>query len=222
MSTPSTPPAEATQPQRAKKRIYIPLILIILVVAVAIAAYVRGTWADSIERNPATADAGTITQLHQKANGNVEVRCAVIVDAPPKEVWAVVTDYPSHAAFLPYVKEVAGIRQADGRFLVKGVAHSRLYGDWPFESLTTHAELPGDEYTTSWTEEEKDHDVFAASRGGWSVRPVGKDNKQTLLVFTLQVELQKCPNFIVRNIIMDRLHSLVKAMRDETLKRKKA
>ena len=52
-------------------------------------------------------DAVAITQLYKKPNGNVEVRCAVVVDAPPKDVWAVVTDYPSHAKFLPYVKEVA-------------------------------------------------------------------------------------------------------------------
>ena len=51
--------------------------------------------------------------------------------------------------------------------------------------------------------------------------PFDPAKKQTLLVFTLQIELKKYPNFIVRNIIMDRLHSVLKSMRDETLRRKK-
>jgi len=217
MST--TPVPQAAQPQRAKKRIYIPLILLVLLVLLGVGFYVRGTWADTVEKNPSGPDAGTVTQLLQKANGNIVVRSAIVVDAPPKEAWAVITDYASHQQFLPYVSKVEATKEADGRFLIDGVAQSRIWGDWPFQSLVTHTESPDDaEYSTQWSEEDKD--VFKVSRGTWTVTPFDKAKKQTLLVFTLQIELKNYPNFIVRNIIMDRLHSVLKSMRDETLRRK--
>src|ERR1019366_676333 len=145
--------------------------------------------------------------------GNVVVRCPSPGDAPPNEVWATVTDYASHSRFLPYVSKVEAIPQDDGRFLIDGVAHSRLWGDWPFQSRVTHKEAPDKgEYSALWSEENVD--VFKVNRGGWSVKPVNK-NTQTLLVVTLQIELKDYPNFIVRNIIMDRLHTVLTAMRDE-------
>ena len=213
MST--TPPP----PKRVKKRIYIPLILLGLLLVLAIGFWIRGTWTDAAEKNPADAAAGTVTQLHRKANGQVVVRCSVVVDAPPKDVWAVVTDYASHWTFLPYVSEVTAVKQDDGRFLLNGIAHSRLWGDWPFESLVAHWEAPDEgKYWTQW--DEKDKDMFKISWGSWSVSPFDPAKKQTLLIFTLQIELKDYPNFIVRNVIMDRVPSVVTAMRDETLRRK--
>src|ERR1022692_1676485 len=53
---------------------------------------------------------------------------------------------------------------------VHGVAHSRLWGDWPFQSLATHREAPDKgEYSALWSEEDKD--VFKINRGGWSLSP---------------------------------------------------
>lgn len=220
MSTTPLPQTDP-QPERVKKRLYIPLAFLLLFAACAVGVYVRGTWADKDVKNPAKPEDGTHTQLLEQKNGNVVVRCAVVVDAPPQEAWAVVIDYPAHKNFLDYVKDVKGTKQEDGRFLVEGIAHSRIWGDWPFENLVTHHETPDDaEFATSWSEEDKD--VFKVSRGGWTVTPLGKDRKQSLLVFTLQIELKDHPNFIVRNIIMDRLHSVVRAMRDETLRRKQS
>ncbi|MSQ93165.1 MAG: hypothetical protein EXR98_01265 [Gemmataceae bacterium] len=220
MSNSPSPPTDAAPPRRAKKRVYIPLILLVLLLAAAGVFYVRGVWADAVEKNPANAEAGTVTQLLQKPNGNVVVRCAIIVDAPPKDVYAVVTDYESHCMFLPYLGEVKATRQSDGRILLEGIAQSRLWGDWPFQSVVTHQESPDDgEYSTHWGEEDKG--AFKVNRGGWNLTPVGPKKQQTLLVFTLQIEMKDHSNAIVRNIIMDRQHAVVKAMRDETLKRKK-
>jgi hypothetical protein len=85
--------------------------------------------------------------------------------------------------------------------------------------MVTHVESPqSGEYSALWSEEESG--PFKIDRGGWSLSPVDKAQTQTLLVFTIQIELKDYPNFLVRNIIMDRLHSILKAVRDETLKRK--
>ena len=217
----SAAPPTAAPPTRIKKRIYLPLILLMLLLGVAVGFYVRGTWADTVEKNPASPEEGTVTQLFQKPNGNVVVRCAVIVDAPPQEVWAVVTGYDKHKDFLPYVSKVKAVKQADGRYLIDGIAHSRLWGDWPFQSLTKHVEAPErGEYAAVWSEE--DVGEFLYDRGSWTLKPTDSARKQTLLVFSGQIELKRFPNFIVRNIIMDRLHTVLKAMRDETLRRKKA
>jgi ribosome-associated toxin RatA of RatAB toxin-antitoxin module len=217
MSTTPLPQADTPRAQRVKKRFYVPLILLLLMLGVALGFFVRGTWADTKEKNPAGPEAGTVTQLLRQPDGNVVVRCAVIAHAPPKDVWAVVTDYAHHNRFLPYVGRVAATQQDDGRLLIDGVAHSRIWGDWPFQSLVAHKESPDDgQYATSWSEENKD--VFQINRGGWTVSCFGQAD--TLLVFTLQVELKHYPNFIVRNVIMDRLHAVVQAMRDEAHKRR--
>lgn len=210
-------PAQQPQPQRVKKRIYIPLILLVLFVVVAVAFYVRGTWAAKTPHNPDKGE-GTVTQLLELPDGNVVVRCAVEVDAPPKVVWAVITDYGSHRNFLPYVTKLEATPQPDGKILIDGVAYSRLWQEWPFQALIQQKEdAAEDVYTAMW--EERDQGEFKVNRGGWTVKPFDTNRKRTLLAFELQIELEKYPNFLVRNIIMDRLHSVLKATRDETLRR---
>jgi len=218
MSTTPAQEGQATEPKRVKKRIYLPLIFILMLFGVGIVFYVRGSWADTAERNPSGPDAGTLTQLLNR-DGNVEVRCAVIVNASPQDTWAVISDYASHHKFVPYVTKVESTKKDDGKILIDGVAHSRIWGDWPFRSLVAHHENPADGiYSAEWSDEDKD--VFKVNRGGWRLTPTDKSQKQTVLAFSLQIELKQYPNFIVRNVIMDRLDSVLKAMRDETIRRK--
>lgn len=221
MSTPAPAPEAAPPRRRVKKRLYIPAILLGLIALLAIGGYVRGTWADTVEKNPSGAEDGTRTQLLQKQNGNVVVRCAIVVDAPPRDTWAVVSDYGSHHHFVPYITHLEEKKQKDGKLLIEGIAHSRVYGDFPFETLVTQTQDAGEgEYTATWNHENKG--LFKINRGGWKLRPFDKDKKQTLLEFQLQIEFEHYPNFFVRNVVMDRLHSILKAMRDETLRRQKA
>ena len=220
-TTNPTPLTDASRQKRARKRIYIPLILLLLLLISAVGIYLRGTWADSVEKTPSRPEEGTVTQLLKKPDGNVVVRCAVVVDARPQEVWAVIIDYEGHPKFLPYVSKVKASKQADGQFLIDGITHSSLWGDWPFQSLVTHTEKPETmQYATHWNEVDKD--LFKVSRGGWRVRAIEKSNQQSLLVFELQIELKDYPNFLVRNVVMDRLYTIVEAMRDEALRRKGA
>jgi ribosome-associated toxin RatA of RatAB toxin-antitoxin module len=222
MSTaPAPEETAAPQPNRVKKRVYIPLILLLLLVAVAIGFYVRGTWTDTEEKNPAGPEAGTLTQLLKKSDGNVVVRCAIIVDASPKDTWAVISDYDSHHKFLPYITKLEATKKDDGKIQIDGVAASRVWGEWPFESLVMHEEKDAEgTYTAIWNEENIGE--FKYNRGGWRLTPVDRSQKQTVLEFHIQVELKRHPDFMVRNVIMDRLHKILEAMRDETIKRKQA
>jgi hypothetical protein len=222
MANPAPPPVpETPPPRRIRKRLYLPVILILLMIVVGVGFYVRGVWADTTERNPATADVGTITQLFRQPDGTVVVRCAIVIDAPPSATWGVVSGYDKHNEFMPYISKVEATKKDGGVVIVEGTAHSRIWGDWPFRSETTHRETPAaGEYSASWSEENKD--VFKINRGSWKIVPNGSNKNQTLLVFTLQIELKDYPDAIVRNVIMDRLHTILKAVRDETLRRKKA
>jgi ribosome-associated toxin RatA of RatAB toxin-antitoxin module len=205
-----------SSPPRRRKRTIIPLILLTLLIVIGVGFFVRGTWPDDVEKNPASVADWTVTQLYRKPNSNVVIRCAVVVDAAPKKVWAVVTDYNSQGDFVPYVSKVVGAKRKDGRIQIDGVASSQLWGDWPYESVVTNTEAPDQgQYLSTWNA--VDTDIFKVSRGSWQITPHG--DKAALLVLTLQVELKDYPNFIVRNIIMDRVHTIVKAMRDETLRR---
>ena len=97
-----------------------------------------------------------------------------------------------------------------------GVLHSRLWGDFPFESDVTHTEKPAQgDYAASWHEEGKAG--FLVDRGGWMVKRLPDD--QSLLIFSLQMEIEGYPNFLVRNILMDRVGAIVQSMRDEVTKR---
>lgn len=206
--------APTSAPRRVRKRIWIPLVLLVVLLGAFVVLYVRGTWADDIEKNPATAAEGTQTQLWRDKEGEIWVRCAIIVDAPAKQVWSVVSDHGEHARYLPYVSEVSAQKMEDGRILIKGVAHSRLWGDWPYESRVTHEKVEGKGYIAHW--DEKAEGALGLNRGRWEVREL--EPGKTLLVFSLQAEAEGYPSFLIRNILMDRMHAVVKAMREQALK----
>ncbi|MFO0846556.1 MAG: hypothetical protein U0797_30005 [Gemmataceae bacterium] len=73
---------------------------------------------------------------------------------------------------------------------ITGVAHSRVWGDWQFESRVREQEEPErQEYAVTW--DEHDAGDFAVNRGGWRLTPAGDGG--TLLVYTLQVEMRAPP-----------------------------
>jgi uncharacterized membrane protein len=208
------PPAKP-QRRRVRKRIWIPSVLLAAVLIAFVWLWWRGTMADTAPRNPASVSDGVVTQLLQVNDAAIAVRSAVIVDAPPEAVWRVVSDYDSHPKFVPYIAELSSSKLDDGRVRLTGRARSRIWGDWPFEIDVVHTETPGKSYQAEWNE--KDKSGFAINRGSWKLTPAGE--RQTLLAFTKQMEVPGYPNWVVRNILLDRLGSIVRAMRDEAIKR---
>jgi uncharacterized protein YndB with AHSA1/START domain len=206
----ATPPRR----RRVKKRILIPVILLGLVLLILVWAYVRGTWADSAVRNPQTAADGTMSQLYRTPKGDVQVRCTIVVDAPPAAVWEVVRDYANHPRFLPYVSAMEVQPEADDRVHLKGTAHSRLWGDWSFAVHVSHKKVSDTEYVASWDEPS---DAMPVNRGSWTLTALGP--RQTLVVYALEVEASGYPSFFVRNLLLDRLHQVVSGLRDEVYRR---
>lgn len=217
----STVPA-AADPRPRRRRVWLPLFLLMIFVALAglfVAALVRGEWADTIEKNPAAPQDDPVTQLYRKSNGNVVVRSAVVVAAPPKDVWAVVRAYSKYGEFLPGVRDVEATPQQNDRVQLAGVFHARLFGAWPFECVVKHVEAPPKgEFAAFWNEH--DFGEFALNRGSWSVSPLDKTQRQSLLTCTLQIECKDWPNFIVRDVLLYELPPIVQAMRDEVVRGK--
>jgi ribosome-associated toxin RatA of RatAB toxin-antitoxin module len=206
-----------TPKRRVRKRLLIPSVLLALMALSVIWLWWRGTFADTQERNPASATDGPVTQLLTK-DGRTFVRAAVVVDAAPAAVWQVVTDYNNHPKFLPYIAELSSQKTGDGRMRLIGVARTHVWVDWPFEIDVRHTEDPEQgAYVAAWHEENKNE--FKVNRGDWTVNPHGAG--QTLLIFTKQSELSGYPNFLIRNILMNRVGALMRGMRDEVAVRRR-
>jgi uncharacterized membrane protein len=197
-----------------KKRILIPLLMLGLLVALAVWACIRGTWADTVAHDPQTTAQGPVTQLFRTPTGDVVVRCAILIDAPASQVWDVVRDYKEHPRFLPYVSAMEVEPEKDGRVYLKGTAHSRLWGDWPFDVHVNHKEVAEGNYRASWDEPS---DTMSVNRGSWEVTARGAD--QTLVVYTLQAEAAGYPSFFVRNLLLGRLPLVLRGLRDEVDRR---
>ena len=200
-----TPPAAAEpRKRRVKRRWIIPLLLVGVVAGALVIAYLRGTWADATARNPTTSADGIVTQLLQTPQGGKQVRAAVVLDHPPEQVWAVVTDYPNHDKIHRYVSKIESSREADGYHL-RGVAHSSLWGDWPYEVTVHHEESPGaGHFIARWDEPSG---PIALNRGEWDVQRL--PGGSTLLVFTLEIEVPPYPTWAIRNLILDRIGKIV-------------
>ncbi len=184
-----------------------------LTIVFLIGMYLRGTWADTQAYNPRTAAEGPITHLYRDEQG-VQVRGAIVVEAPASKVWAVIRDYASHAEFLPYMSAITAEPKGTDRIYLRGTVHSRVWGDWPFAMHVDHKAGSAKEYIASWDEP---GEGLAVNRGSWTVTSIGAD--QTLVVLSLQVEASSYPNFFVRNLLLDRLSRVVRGLRDEVHKR---
>jgi carbon monoxide dehydrogenase subunit G len=214
MDTTGTPPAPPHR-RHLQKRILIPAALAVVLAVVLVAAFVRGTWADTAPKDPATAANGIHHQLYQAPDGRKQIRCAVILDYPVEEVWATVTDYGQYAAIFPTLESARAEDTADGGHHLTGAARS-LLGTFPFDVVFHNEEEPGKKYVGSW---EGGSGAVRVLRGSWTVTPAGQG--QTLLVFSSEAEVAGYPNWVVRNVLLSRQPRVVAAV-GEHLRQKHA
>jgi hypothetical protein len=213
---PPKPEQPTPPPRRVKKRFLIPGIVLGLIALLVVGAYVRGTWADTTPRDPVSVEDGIICQLYQTPEGHKPVRCAVLLDHPIDKVWKVLSNYSEwHEVFPTLASQPLtvqrGVPEGDGHFggHVSGVASS-LLGDWPFSIHVTEKLLPN-ERVISWTGGKPNEDVRVI-RGSFTLTP--REGNKTLLVYSLEVELARYPNFLVRNVLLGRQPGVVRALRE--------
>ncbi len=208
MSAPAPPPAAKPKRRRARL-VVIPVGLLALALLAFVVFYIRGTWASTDARNPATVQEGPVSQLYQNPDGDKVIRCAILLPYPIERVLAVVTDYDHYSDFLPYLHDIQTER-ADGDWFMKGQAQSAIGGTWPFD-IQVHEEFVGrgQGWRVRWDEKPHQGEV-TLNRGSWELTPAG-DN-QTLLVLSLQAEVQSTPTFFLRNFFLYRLKQVVRAV----------
>ena len=201
--TPSTPPA----PRRLRKRVAIPALVLGALLALLTALWARGTVADSVAVNPTAAAEGVVTQLHLTPEGRRVVRCATIIERPMAEVWKVVTDYAGFERVFPTVRGVSTSVEPDGRHRF-ACEVSSILGTWPIDIRVRHQES-AERCVASWDEPTGD---VLVNRGSWTLSP-GSAPGQTLVVYTLDVEVRSFPDFLVRAVLVARQKTVVEALR---------
>lgn len=192
-------PASATQSQM---RVILPAVFIALVAGLLAWGVVRGSSTDAQPVNPPAAG-GVTTQLLRTSNGQIHIRAAVIVAAPPASVWKVVTDYDHFSDVFPNISACQGARDPDGRWHVTGEVRS-LVGRWPMDIHVRHDETPG-KYVASWDEP---NGAWKINRGSWVVTPHG--DHESLLEYNLELKVSPFPDFVVRAVLLEQLKPVLK------------
>ena len=207
VSAPAGGPVDPSERRHVRKRVFVPLMVLGLFLVLIAVAVVRGTWADTQEKNPASPRDGVITQLYKTAEGRKVVRCAVLIDQPMKEVWAAVTDYDRYLEIFPTLASAHARSEPGGKHRLQGEARWS-WGTWDYDILISHQESP-ERCVTSWDSPGGDATV---DRGSWTLTPVSEHH--TLVVYQLEAEIGRYPNFLVRNVLLGRQRHAVAALAD--------
>jgi hypothetical protein len=209
MSAPQAgPPPPAP---RRRRRLIIPLLLLVVLLGLIGYLAVRGTRADETPHDPSRPEDGPVSELYQPPGDTKRVRAAVVLNQPPRRVQELVTAYKHYSDFLPYLADVHAERSQDGYHLT-GQAKSIFPGYWPF-TIEVREERSGDFLTVRWNE--RGAGKVRVNSGSWEVIPHGKD--QTLLVLSLETEVEGIPTFLIRNVFLYRLKRVLRAV-DRRLK----
>jgi uncharacterized protein YndB with AHSA1/START domain len=201
MDSPTPPPPA----RRLKKRVVVPGLLLLLMLILFGWVWVRGSWADTDEQNPATSAEGTVTQLHQTPDGHKQVRCARVFDHPIEDVWRVVTDYDHFPEIFPHVVSTKAEKEGPDLYHITGTVTTPA-GAWDFETRVHHKES-SDDKVASWDEP---GGQLTVERGRWALKRL--DSGHTLLVYIQEIEVQNYPAFVVRALLRYQLPSIVEAV----------
>ena len=200
-----------------KKRILIPATLAALLVLVLLAAIVRGTWADTLARNPSEPSEGVVRQLLLTPEGTKIVRCAQVLDHPLDTVWTTVTDYELFTEIFPTLRSSHVESTKDGIVRLTGEALA-FNSIWPFEIEIRHEVTP-EKRIASWDGVPERNGKVQRLHGSWTLTPAGPN--RTLLVYASEIEVRGYPNWFVRNVLLTRQPTVLRAVSD-WLERKEA
>ncbi len=172
----------------------------------ALATFVRGTWADAEPRVPASVNSGTVCHLYDVPGEGKQVRCARLVPYSLDRVWQVVTDYDNYGDICSCIRAADVTHDPNGTCRLDAAAQSGLPGRVPFAVALRHEQFL-DRYQTTWDEPSGD---VLVNRGHWSLTPKGPT--ETLVELTLEVEVRGVPTFILRNLSMQRLPEVLRGV----------
>jgi hypothetical protein len=175
-----------------------------LVLLAFLGLLVRGTWADDTPRNPSRCEEPPVTQLLRQPDGSVEARCAVLLPHPLEEVWLAITDYEHYGDICSYVQADRIQYDPAGPTRIEAATPIGMGRCIPF-SVTMRYEQNLYEYVSAWDEPSGD---VVVNRGRWVLQPMGR--QETLLSLSMEVQVRRIPDFILRNISLSRVEDVVR------------
>jgi uncharacterized membrane protein len=206
-----TPTAAAPAPRRATR--LAPLVAGLAILGIMGFFWVRGTHVTEM-RDPASSAEGYVRQVVAASDGTKQVRCSVVLDVPAEKVWAVVSDYPHFADWIPHTRPFTVEREADGRHHVRGAVTSAFI-DWPIDARVKHEEDPAaGRWRSSWNEP---GGALTRNEGSWTI--TRKDAGSCLCVYVLDVQVKHGPDALVRNVLLHKMRTGLNALKRELAKR---
>jgi hypothetical protein len=167
-------------------------------------AVVRGSIVDRQLQNPASPADGIHCQVYEDDRGQHPVRCAMVLEATPAEVMALVHDYDHYAAVFEgrgwHVDVDHVTAEPDGRVHLVGQVRA-WPARWPLDVHVQQA-VQGDVFTDTWDEPAG---YFRVNRGSWTVSPL--PGGHTLAAYALELDIPGVPAFAVRDGLLIELSS---------------
>jgi ribosome-associated toxin RatA of RatAB toxin-antitoxin module len=162
-----------------------------------------GVWRATPERNISAED----PSAHSNA--------ASLVPRPPREVWAVLTDFERWPEFMPLLRETR-VEKREGARLWVEQRFSILF--YPMRHTTVYQLDPGDGRLAWRLDPDAPHDI-AASEGHWELIAVDGGNA-TLVRYEAKVSAGRAvPDFLERMLRERSLKQLLDGLRGEVLRR---
>jgi ribosome-associated toxin RatA of RatAB toxin-antitoxin module len=164
-------------------------------------AYVLGTWAEREVRYPSSSEE-IVVQLYQDNAGSKKIRGAILVPCSLHQVWKTLTDYAHFPQFFKNLKSLQVTPLEGEKVRLEGVAKTWI-GDYTFHSTVSHeVESSAGNARIFWDEGEGDT-LVKRNKGSWEL--IAKEEDQTLVIYELELEVKKVPQFLIYDFLLFQL-----------------
>ena len=207
--TAAADPAVA-KPAAARRRIpWIVLAVALVCLLVFVGYYLRGTWATTSPVVLSSPEQGAVSQLVRAADGQKEIRTAVVIPVSVETAWAILSNYEEWEKLFKTVRRKQATKQLDAnRHHVVSDVLTPL-GTITLDFIVTHEQTPDGGYLAWWDAPTKELPV---NKGAIEIQPLADD--RTLLVYTIRKQYRHYPQFLVNNMLYSHQTDLVQTLRE--------
>lgn len=212
MSAEAAQPAAESRDQRPLARRKSPWVVLGVVLAALVlfgGYYVRGTRATKTPVELTTPEEGAVSELVLAADGQKEIRTAVVIPVSVDTAWTILSNYEEWEKLFKTVRRKQATEKLDAnRHHVVSDVLTPL-GTITLDFIVTHVQTPGGGYLAWWDAPTKELPV---NKGTIEIKPLAED--RTLLVYTIRKQYRQYPQFLVNNMLYSHQTDLVLTLRD--------
>jgi hypothetical protein len=199
--------AKAAAARRRTPWIVLAVVLVCLLVCAGY--YLRGTWATTSPVALTSTEQGAVSQLVRAADGQKEIRTAVVIPVSVETAWAILSNYDEWEKLFKTVRRKQETKQLDAnRHHVVSDVLTPL-GTITLDFIVTHEQTPDGGYLAWWDAPTKELPV---NKGTIEIQPLAGD--RTLLVYTIRKQYRHYPQFLVNNMLYSHQTDLVQTLRE--------